>query len=151
MRGLLIAAGFRVRGHRADCVHCHGSSRLTVAFTRDVAYCHRCGWTSSARRLARAQGRTVPVRRIGRARIRKKEFHEWLSKTYSQIAELEYRLHRKAKLARVALTFFPDFEPAWQALADLYHNERRFELFFESGQDKIGRFELYRAWRAARA
>jgi hypothetical protein len=38
MRELLEQAGFRVRGNRANCVHCEGTSRLTVAFNDSVAY-----------------------------------------------------------------------------------------------------------------
>lgn len=46
MRELLEQAGFRVRGKRADCVHCQGTSRFTVAFNDSVAFCHRCKWTT---------------------------------------------------------------------------------------------------------
>jgi hypothetical protein len=43
MADLLVAAGFRVRsGRRADCSFCEGRSRGTVAFTREVFFCHRC-------------------------------------------------------------------------------------------------------------
>src|SRR5580700_7034695 len=57
MRGLLEQAGFRVRGAtRADCIHCEGHSRGTVAFTHAVAFCHRCKWTANTLTLARELG-----------------------------------------------------------------------------------------------
>ena len=57
MRLLLETAGFRVRGAtRADCIRCEGQSRGTVAFTTEVAYCHRCKWTANTLTLARELG-----------------------------------------------------------------------------------------------
>lgn len=151
MVDLLEANGFRVRGKRADCVHCSGLSRLSVAFTESVAYCHRCRWTASLRRLAREQGRTVPLRKIGRARLRKYQFQRWLGQTYTIMADQERRLARRAIWAEAALHYFPDMESAWDALATWFHARRGFELFFEAVQDRIGRYALYQAWRSANA
>ena len=40
---LLEKTGFVLRGAtRADCIHCQGHSRGTVAFTTEVAFCRRC-------------------------------------------------------------------------------------------------------------
>ncbi|MBI3483848.1 MAG: hypothetical protein HY012_01670 [Acidobacteria bacterium] len=57
MPDLLERAGFRLRGaKRADCAYCSGSSRGTVSFTEEVAYCHRCHWTANVVTLARQTG-----------------------------------------------------------------------------------------------
>jgi hypothetical protein len=57
MRELLEHAGFRIRSaKRADCAHCSGSSRGTVSYTDEVAYCHRCHWTANEVTLARQLG-----------------------------------------------------------------------------------------------
>ncbi len=57
MPDLLERAGFTLRGaKRADCAHCSGSSRGTVSFTDEVAYCHRCHWTANMVTLARQAG-----------------------------------------------------------------------------------------------
>ena len=57
LRDLLVRAGFRVRGHkRADCPSCSGQSRATVAFTREVYFCHRCKLAGNRGSLARAMG-----------------------------------------------------------------------------------------------
>jgi len=151
MVDLLEANGFRVRGKRAECVHCSGHSRLTVAFTESVAFCHRCRWTASLRRLAKEQGCTVPQRKMGRARVRKHEFQTWLGHTYAAMADQEHKLARTAMWAMAALHYFPDMESAWDALATWYHAQRSFSLFFEAAQDRLGRYTLYRAWRCANA
>jgi hypothetical protein len=151
MRALLDASGFRVRGKRADCVHCSGGSRGTVAFTDSVAFCHRCRWTGSARRLAREQGIAIPASKIGRSRIRKAQFRAWLGETSNVMANQERCLARRAEWAKAALHYFPEMESAWVALATWYHTRRSFELFFEAAQDRIGRFTLYKSWRAADA
>ncbi len=151
IRELLDASGFRVRGRRADCVHCSGRSRGTVAFTDSVAFCHRCRWTASARRLAREQGIAIPASKIGRARVRKAQFRAWMGETSRVMANQERCLGRRAEWAKVALHFFPEMELAWSALAMWYHTQRSFELFFESARDRIGRFDLYKSWRCANA
>src|SRR5258708_9138957 len=101
MVDLLEANGFRVRGKRAECVHCSGHSRLTVAFTESVAFCHRCRWTASLRRLAKEQGCTVPQRKMGRARDRQHEFQTWLRHPYATIA---YQTHKHARTPTSAMT-----------------------------------------------
>jgi hypothetical protein len=53
---LLEQAGFRVRGRRAECIHCEGGSHWTVSFTSEVAFCHRCHWTANAITLTRELG-----------------------------------------------------------------------------------------------
>ena len=151
MTGLLEEAGFRVRGKRADCAYCSGGSRLTVSFTPEVAFCHRCGWRTNIRRLAREQGKAAPTRRIGRAKVRKELYRGWLSRAYSSMAEEERKLAGRAELAKLALIYFPDMERGWDTLARWYHTQRNFALFFEAAQDRIGRFELYRSWRASNA
>jgi hypothetical protein len=145
MRKLLERSGYRVHGKRADC-HCKGSTRLTISFTDEVAHCHRCGWTANATQLARAQGLTVAPRR-GLARRRKRSFAEWLANRYGEMAEIDYFTAKRADLARIALVHFPDMEAAWTALANRYHVERALEAFFEAARDKIGRLQLYQAWR----
>lgn len=150
MGDLLAAKGYRLRSRgRADCVNCSGTSRGTVAFNRDVAYCHRCHWRANVRRLAREQGIALPARRIGRASIRKDSFHQWLSETYSIMADDERYLARRAELAKLTLSFFPEMDSAWSALATWFHRRRSFELFFTAAQDRVGRFELYKSWRCA--
>jgi hypothetical protein len=65
------------------------------------------------------------------------------------MATLERVTVRKARLAFSVLAKFPDCEPAWDALARFYHIEHHLRVFFEAAQDRIGRLELYRAWRSA--
>jgi len=149
MEELLEAEGFRVRGRRADCAHCEGESRLTVSFNERFAFCHRCQWRTSLQRLAKLQSRSIPARKVGRASIRKASFRQWLRTTYSQMADQERRLARRATWARTGLDFYPDHEAGWSALASWYDRERSFQLFFEAAQDKLGRHALYRSWRRA--
>src|ERR1700722_13844543 len=107
MAQLLEAEGFRVHGRRADCVHCEGGSRLTVSFNGQFAFCHRCQWKTSLQRLAKLQGRTIPAKRVGRASIRKASFRQWLRTAYSQMADQERHLARRALWAKTALHYFP--------------------------------------------
>jgi hypothetical protein len=65
----------------------------------------------------------------------------------TELADQERKLYRRAEWAKVALSYYPDMEPAWAALADWYHAERGFLIFWKSATDKIGRYWLYRAWR----
>ena len=142
MRELLEQSGCRVRGKRADC-HCKG--RLTISFTDEVAYCHRCHWTASATQLAHAKG--LPVPRVNPERQRERTFTEWLAERYREMADIDYFTARRADLARIALVHFPDMESAWTALANRYHVERALEAFFEAARDNIGRSQLFEAWR----
>jgi hypothetical protein len=149
IQSLLSSAGFRVREKRAECVHCSGSAKLTVSFNNEVAHCHRCKWSANRWQLAKGLGQTVSPRKIGKVEVRKKRFFAWLSLRYGQMADLERVTVRKARLALSVLEKYPDCEPAWAALANFYHVEHYLRIFFESAQDRIGRLELYRAWRAA--
>jgi hypothetical protein len=149
VRELLQRAGFKVHGHRATCIHCAGRDQQTVSFTTEVAFCHRCKWTANATQLARAQGRALPPRKLGLAARRKRQFFDWLDRRYRQLADFDYNTARKAQLAKAVLVHFSDCELAWAALASRYHAEHALTVFFEAASDKIGRFELYRAWRQA--
>ena len=148
MRELLEQAGFRVRGNRANCVHCEGTSRFTVAFTDSVAFCHRCKWTANARSLGANLGRTVapesPEQRRDRLVIAR--FKAWLSAKYRELANEERHLASRAQLAKKLLAVFPDCEPAWSALARWHHAEQRFQSFFELAQCRSGRRELFKGW-----
>lgn len=127
MRELLQQAGFRLHGRRADCVHCNGRSRLTVSFTDDVAFCHRCKWTANAIQLARALGKTLEPESAGHLSAREavRQFEKWRSDRYRKLAA-EYReLGLKAELAKRILGIYPDCKMAWDALACFYHNEAR--------------------------
>ena len=143
---LLASSGFRIRGNRADCPFCPGTRRLTVAIDarKGVAYCHRCQWATNVWSLARQQGVTLPPQRIARARIRKQQFAKWLSKTCSEMSRREQTMAHRAAIATEAA-------PDWDALAEWYHNERRFETFWSNVRDRIGRRALYVAWRRANA
>ena len=126
---LLDRAGFHIRGRRADCPHCqaegHGHGRGTVAFTSEVAFCHRCKWTANVRTLSRALGVPVApeVREQRVQRERAARFSAWLDTCHLILVKLLRRLTERAELAKNVLARFPDSEPAWAALADLYHNE----------------------------
>jgi hypothetical protein len=147
---LLERAGFEIRGTRANCPHCEGSSRSTVAIGPGaVFFCHRCKRGGNDRTLARAQGLRLPPRRVRLADKPKQQFKAWLSKKMSEMAREERRLHRRAKWAAVALSFYPDHEAAWSVLAEWHHREYEFSVFWQSATDATGRCWLYRAWRGA--
>ena len=140
---LLERAGFRIRGRRADCPNCEGHSRLTVSFTNEVAYCHRCHWTANVRALSRALGaRFIPETREAREkRDRAAQFSEWMNTLYLILSRRLRLLTRRAELAKNVLNAYPDCEPAWSALAELYHNE--VELFAALDQlacEKVSRW-----------
>jgi hypothetical protein len=149
LASLLTAAGFAVRGNRFNCRCEGGSSKFTGSFDerKGVAYCHRCHISITARQLARKQGVTLPEHIVGRTRIMKQRFREWLNATTRAMADREGRLARRAEWARVALASFPEMESAWKALAEWHHAQRTSEAFWESARDKIGRYWLYRSWR----
>src|ERR1700751_5462678 len=106
MPELLEQAGFRVRATRADCVHCEGTSRFTVAFNDSVAFCHRCKWSANARSLGRNLGRTVAPESSEqrRARLVIARFRAWLSAKYTGMANEERHLASRAQLAKKLLT-----------------------------------------------
>ncbi len=124
---LLVRAGYRIRGRRADCLQCqaegHGPS--TIAFTDEVAFCHRCKWTGNIRTLSRQLGVAAgPERPEDVAkRERAAQFEKWRDACFRILARRLRILARQAELAKQILRNFPDCEPAWSALADYYHNE----------------------------
>jgi hypothetical protein len=130
---LLERAGFHVKGRRADCIHCEGSSRLTVAFNDEVAFCHRCKWTRNIRTLSRDLGLPLaPIAREALARReREAEFREWLDTTYEILARVWRELTLQAELAKQIVARRPDEDLAWDALADFYHSQADFEGAFE--------------------
>ena len=155
---LLECAGFRIRGRRADCAYCQGSSRLTVAFTDQFAFCHRCGWKATIRTLSRNQGIAIapeaPEHR--KARWQTQDFSKWLTTRERILTDHHRRLWRRTWLAHVALQFFPDWDLAWQVLADYYDAEAKLcagldALCFE----QVGRWletpetpeSMVRSWR----
>lgn len=143
MRSLLETAGFRVRGAtRADCVHCGGQSRGTVAFTTEVAYCHRCKWTANTLTLARELGllRGNPdvasafceeARRRASVEGEIKHFDAWRESKIRQVSEKYRQLSRAAVHAGNVLKAFPDCEEAWDALARFYHVEAQISAAFD--------------------
>ena len=149
MHELLQAAGYEVRRNRATCT-CSGRARFTIAVAREVAYCHRCKATWNAWSLARGLNQPIPARRVGKARIRKEQFHLWLKTKSGELANRESLLSRQAILAESVLAVFPQCESAWSALARFYHGRRNFEIFFGLASHKIGRLQLYRRWRRRR-
>jgi hypothetical protein len=145
------AAGFELRGNRATCPFCEGDRNLTVAIRGELFYCHRCHRGGNIRQLAGSHGVTLPPPRVRKADKPKAAFRAWLSAKMTKMALREHRTYRRAVWAAVALSDVPDFEPAWSALADWYHAERYFRLFWESTSDRLGRLELYKSWRRANA
>jgi hypothetical protein len=131
----LELAGFRLRGRRAECIHCQGRSRWTVSFTPEVAFCHRCHWTGNVITLARELGllagnpkmqwflRGVTKRRRQRAETEK--FDAWRNRSIRELSARYRYLSRKAALAGEVLRFKPDCEAAWDALARWHHAKAR--------------------------
>ena len=127
MRALLQESGYRVHGNRADCRQCRGGSRLTVSFTNEVAYCHRCAWTANAVMLSKGLGKTVEPESVEKRRARAKavRFGRWVDSRHGEVSTHHRRLGRMAELAKAVLIRFPESESAWDALARFYHNEAR--------------------------
>ena len=144
---ILSRAGYQIRNKRATCPYCEGRSKLTVAIAGDLFYCHRCQRGGSVRSLARVQGISLPPARLRKANIPKLQFRAWLSRNLSELGNEERGIARRALWAAVALSFFPDMEIAWTALAKWYHNRHRFEMFSQSASDRVGRYWMYRQWR----
>lgn len=135
MPELLERAGFRLRGKtRADCIHCAGHAIATVAFTSELAYCHRCAWKSNTTTLARELGllATDPESR----RQRRKEFLKlneyrrvierfevWRDGHVRRYSARLRQLGRSAALATEVLAKYPDCEAAWNAFARFCHEE----------------------------
>lgn len=143
MRSLLDKSGFRIRGAtRADCIHCEGRSRGTVAFTAEVAHCHRCKWAANTLTLARILGllnRTPEVasamreqaQRRMRLEVEIKPFDVWRDTKIRQVSDKYRLLSRKALYAADVITKFPDCEPAWDTLARFYHAEAQLSAAFD--------------------
>jgi hypothetical protein len=130
---LLERTGFHVRGRRADCSYCKGTSRLTVSFTAEVTFCHRCKWTGNIRTVARElELPLAPItREILERREREVELNEWLNTCHTILANLWRELTLRSELAKQILAFWPDEELAWDALADFYLLQADFEGAFE--------------------
>jgi|HubBroStandDraft_6_1064221.scaffolds.fasta_scaffold01137_13 hypothetical protein len=145
---VLMAAGYRIRGRRADCPRCKGHSRLTVSFTEDGRYyCHRCHFGGHIRQLAHVQGITLPPTRVKAANIPKMQFRAWLSEKMTVLGEEERKGHKKLEWANTALFFSDDFGPAWDFLSWFYARRCTWQAFWTSATDNVGRYWLYRAWR----
>jgi hypothetical protein len=169
MRSLLEIAGFKIRGaNRADCIHCEGHSRGTVAFTREVPCCHRCKWTASILRLSRELGLlsrnpegAAALREQAQRRTRLEEeigpFEAWRD-TKIRHSSAKYRLLSRAALcAGEVLTKFSDCELAWDVLARFYHAEAQlsaaFDLLMFSKasvwlEEDSTPIEVFEAWRS---
>ena len=145
MRELLERAGFTIRSaKRADCAKCTGRSRGTVSYTERLAYCHRCDWRTNdialARELGIAPANGGPRTNDGRAKAlplqgphtREREtriaaFAAWRKAKVDELIARAHRLRFRADVAHLALNDDPDWQPAWQALADCYHEEAQLE------------------------
>lgn len=169
MREVLVQAGFQIRGAtRADCIYCQGHSPGTVAFTSEVAYCHRCQWTANTRTLARELGllRGNPgavsafredARRRAEIDGEIKRFEAWRDKRVREVSERYRLLSRAAVHACGVLIQLPDCEEAWDALARLYHVEAQLlaafdwlmfikaSVWLEEGSSPV---EVFEAWRS---
>jgi hypothetical protein len=143
MRDLLDRAGFRVRGAtRADCIHCKGHSRGTVAFTAEVAFCHRCKWTANALTLARELGLQQgnpgidsafweDAKRRAGVDVEIRRFEAWRNNTIREVSNRYRSLSRAAVHAENVLSKFPDCEEAWDALARFYHAKGKLSAAFD--------------------
>jgi hypothetical protein len=134
LHSLLDAAGYRIRGRRADCRHCDGHSRLTVSFNDECFYCHRCGRGGNARTLARDLGKPLPPETLEQraARERAAQFRTWIDQHYRTVATEFRSAGRLAQRAKQALSQYPDCEPAWNALAHFYHSEAKLSAALET-------------------
>jgi len=123
---LLERAGFEVRGTRANCPFCEGSSRLTVRIgPGDVYYCHRCHGSGNTRTLLRRFGLPLAPesREVRERRALENRFDQWCDKRQKILAKEFHTLSRRAHRAGIALTFYPDWDAAWNALAMFYDRE----------------------------
>lgn len=134
MPALLEQANFVLRGAtRADCIYCHGHSRGTVAFTSELAFCHRCKWRANSVTLARELGLSpgnlptastvAATRRRQKVESQIRRFELWREDQIRRVSERYQSLSRAAMRATQVLTKFPDSEEAWSALARFYHAE----------------------------
>ncbi|MGC2765204.1 MAG: hypothetical protein WB607_06840 [Candidatus Acidiferrum sp.] len=140
---LLEKTGFVLRGAtRADCIHCQGHSRGTVAFTTEVAFCHRCKWTANIVTLAKDAGvlrgnSTAAtairdsIRRSAHLNLELQRFDTWRQKQVRMVSVRYRSLSRNAVLAADVLAKFPECDAAWDALAEFYHTEARLLALFD--------------------
>lgn len=143
MRGLLEHAGFVVRGaNRADCIHCQGQSRATVAFNSEVAFCHRCKWTANVVTLAKNAGILrggsaaaaairESVHRSAQINSEIQRFETWREKQIRIVSDRYRSLSQNAIRAAEVLSKSPNREAAWNALADFYHAEAYLSTLFD--------------------
>lgn len=143
MRELLERAGFVMRGAtRADCIHCQGHSRATVAFTAEVAFCHRCKWRANVVTLAREEGLLhgnhrastavcATVRRRQQLESQVQRFDVWREEQVRSVSDRYRCLWRAADRAAQVLTRFPECEAAWCALAQFYQAEAQLSAIFD--------------------
>jgi hypothetical protein len=137
MRFLLEQAGFRIRGAtRAECTHCQGRSRGTVAFTDKVAYCHRCKWTANVRTLARELG-LLPTDPESQRRFRQEQcerrqreriasqFESWRNNKLNALITRHCTFFQGTRFATEVLRTDPNCDPAWDALKRYYDNEAK--------------------------
>jgi hypothetical protein len=123
---LLEHAGFDIRGTRANCPYCEGSSRLTVRIgPGDVFYCHRCHRSGNTRTLLRRFGLPVAPesQQIRERRGLENRFDEWRDKRQQILAKRFHSLSLRAQWAKAALAFYPEWELAWDTLGAFYHRE----------------------------
>jgi len=135
MPELLERAGFRLRGKsRADCVHCAGHAVATVAYTDEVAYCHRCAWRTNATALAKELGllqtdpesrrrRREEMRQLAEYRETIERFEAWRDGHVRAYSAKLRQLGRSAAIAKEVLAKYRDCEPAWAAFARFCHQE----------------------------
>ena len=143
MRSMLVQAGFAIRGAtRANCIHCGGSSRATVSYTTDVAYCHRCKWTANIAKLARelrlldqdskaAADFREQAQRRARLEVEIRPFEDWRETKIRQISDKYRLLVIKTAHAGEVVAKFPACESAWDALARFYHAEAKLSAAFD--------------------
>jgi hypothetical protein len=132
---LLERTDFVIRSRRrADCAYCTGRSRGTVAFNDQVAFCHRCRWTANRIALARELGllnTDLETQRKLRQEARHRRgiestlaaFECWREARLREVTDRYRALAKQGALAHRVLQRWPDSEPAWDALARLYHAE----------------------------
>jgi len=135
MPELLERAGFRLRSKsRADCIHCAGHAVATVAFTSEVAYCHRCAWKANATTLAKELGllatdpesqrqRRDEMRRLAEYRATIARFEAWRDGHIRAYSTKLRTLGRSAALAKLVLAKYRDCESAWDSFARFCHQE----------------------------
>ncbi len=147
MRDLLQLAGNRIRSAtRADCTRCPGSSTGTVAYTDQVAYCHRCQWRANRVMLERELGlrpanrgrgrKPTPAEQAAAERRRLAEaeiaaLEAWLEWKLREIAQEEqFLLELKPRLS-LALDDHPENDALWDALAFVIRRLRELDAEWE--------------------